>query len=743
MPLPSTAAARPTLPAKPGRLTSRRVSAFQPASGGNQDAFVAKLTPSGGLAYSSYLGGSGGTIGLPETGAAIAVDAQSNAYVAGTTGSYNFPLLNALQSTHTGSQADAFVVKVNAGGSGLIFSTYLGGSSVDVATAIAVDPAGQVYVGGYTASVDFPASAAGEASNSGGYDAFFVGLPADGRQLLHSMCLGGSGNDVVNALAIIRGAVYLAGQTLSLTFPVRNGIQMNTAGIIDGFLTKLVLSAYNLPTAATFVKWDSTTRGSWKGAYGANGYAIANDGTSYPAYAQVGFTPASATWVPSTADVRALQKAAASDRVASTWYSWSTFSIDLNLTDGLAHQVALYFLDWDSGIRAETIELLDAGTGAVLDSRSISGFGSGLYLVWNISGHALIRVTRTAGANAVLSGIFFGGALPAQASAAFLRTDTSTHGSWRSVFGANGYAIANDGTSYPPYTPIGVNTASATWAGSTADPRALQKAAAPDRIASTWYSWTSFSVDVNLSDGQSHQVALYFLDWDSASRAQTVEVLDAGTGAVLESRSISGFGSGLYLVWNISGHALIRVTRSGGANAVLSGVFFGGGIQLPTAAFVKSDPTTKGSWKGVYGSKGYAIANDLTSYPAYAQVTWNQSTATWAASTADSRALQKAAASDRIASAWYTWANFSADINITDGQTHELAMYFLDWDLGGARAEIVDVLDAATGAILDRRTISVFTGGQYLVWNVSGHVVIRVTLTGGGNAVLSGMFFGT
>jgi hypothetical protein len=274
------------------------------------------------------------------------------------------------------------------------------------------------------------------------------------------------------------------------------------------------------------------------------------------------------------------------------------------------------------------------------------------------------------------------------------------------------------------------------------DPRALQKAAAPDRIASTWYSWTSFTVDLNLSDGQSHQVALYFLDWDSASRAQAVEVLDGGTGAVLESRSISGFGSGVYLVWNLSGHVLIRVTRTGGANAVLSGIFFGGGIQLPTAAFVKSDTTTKGSWKGVYGSKGYAIANDLTSYPSYAQVTWNQSTATWAGSTADARALQKAAASDRIASAWYTWSNFSADINITDTQTHQFAMYFLDWD-SGARTETVDVIDGATGAILDRRVVSVFTGGQYLVWNLSGHVVIRVTLTGGGNAVVSGMFFGT
>ena len=82
------------------------------------------------------------------------------------------------------------------------------------------------------------------------------------------------------------------------------------------------------------------------------------------------------------------------------------------------------------------------------------------------------------------------------------------------------------------------------------------------------------------------------------------------------------------------------------------------------------------------------------------------------------------------------------DVNLTDGQTHRVSLYFLDWDRGG-RAERVDVIDPATGAVLDSRAVSAFSGGTYLSWDVSGHVAFRITRTAGPNAVLSGIFFGT
>jgi hypothetical protein len=101
----------------------------------------------------------------------------------------------------------------------------------------------------------------------------------------------------------------------------------------------------------------------------------------------------------------------------------------------------------------------------------------------------------------------------------------------------------------------------------------LQKAAAADRIASTWVSATSFTIDINLVDGNSHRVALYCLDWDRRGRIQTVEILDGLTGTIIDSRSISNFTNGGYLIWNLAGNVRIRITRAGGVNAVVSGIF--------------------------------------------------------------------------------------------------------------------------------------------------------------------------
>src|SRR5204863_3474283 len=119
-------------------------NAPQPTFGGYYDAFVTKLNPAGSaLVYSTYLGG----IGF-DAGRGIAVDSLGNAYVAGQTGSTNFPTTpGAYQTTYGGSDYDAFVAKINATGS-LVYSTYLGGSGVEAANAIAVDQSGNAYVTG-------------------------------------------------------------------------------------------------------------------------------------------------------------------------------------------------------------------------------------------------------------------------------------------------------------------------------------------------------------------------------------------------------------------------------------------------------------------------------------------------------------------------------------------------------------------------------------------------------------------
>ena len=164
--------------------------------------------------------------------------------------------------------------------------------------------------------------------------------------------------------------------------------------------------------SVTFVEMDATTKGSWKSTYGADGHNTVNESSSYPSYAQVSTTGnGSYTWVPSTTDVRGLQKASSSDRLAAAWYN-DNFTIDMNLMDGVIHRLALYCLDWDNSSRSQRFDLVDASTNALLDTRTVSAFQGGKYVIWDLKGHVKINVTRLAGSNAVVSGLYFGAGAP-------------------------------------------------------------------------------------------------------------------------------------------------------------------------------------------------------------------------------------------------------------------------------------------------------------------------------------------
>ncbi len=253
----------------------------------------------------------------------------------------------------------------------------------------------------------------------------------------------------------------------------------------------------------------------------------------------------------------------------------------------------------------------------------------------------------------------------------FVGSDTVTQGTWHPVYGADGYSVANSSQTIPSYASFALQGQSNyTWASSTTDPRALQTGSGAGRIASTWYNSSTFSFDLNFTDGNSHQFALYALDWDTTARAETFQVVDANTAAVLDTRNISSFNNGIYLIWNLSGHVRITVTRTAGINAVVSGVFFGGKPSSAVAAFVGSDATTEGTWHPVYGAEGYSVANNSQTIPSYASFALQgQSNYTWASSTTDPRALQTGSGAGRIASTWYNSSTFSFDLNFTDGNS--------------------------------------------------------------------------
>jgi hypothetical protein len=199
------------------------------------DAFVLKLNSTGsGVIYSTYLGGSG-----EDRGFRIAVDATGNAYVTGDTDSSNFPLANALQGSKGGS-SDAFVLKLNATGGQLVYSTYLGGSGIDGGTAIAVDGTGSAYVTGFTASTNFPTASAVQQVFGGAYDAFISRLSSAGSALAYSTYLGGSGIDSGFGIAAVAGSAYVMGVTDSVNFPVHTPLQpANGGGPADLFVAKI------------------------------------------------------------------------------------------------------------------------------------------------------------------------------------------------------------------------------------------------------------------------------------------------------------------------------------------------------------------------------------------------------------------------------------------------------------------------------------------------------------------------
>src|SRR5262249_2937710 len=209
-------------------------SPFQSTRKGSSDAFVTKINAAGALTYSTYLGGGGS-----DTGLGIAVDTAGNCYLVGETTSTNFPVKSPLQAANHGI-SDAFVVKFNAAGSDTVFATYLGGSRQDTGYGIAIDTAGNVYVTGSTASLDFNINNALQSNNLGAADAFVTKISADGAQLSYSTYLGGSGNDLGLGIAIDTvGNAYVTGSTAAADFEVKNPIQRTNRGDSDVFVAKL------------------------------------------------------------------------------------------------------------------------------------------------------------------------------------------------------------------------------------------------------------------------------------------------------------------------------------------------------------------------------------------------------------------------------------------------------------------------------------------------------------------------
>lgn len=229
------------------------MGAFQNAyGGGSTDAFVAKLNAEGNsLVYSTYLGGGGRE---NDFGGGVAVDADGNAYVTGSTDSIDFPVRNALSPTNSGG-LDVFVTRFNVDGSALDYSTYLGGSEDDRGFRIAVDKFGNSFVTGWILSSDFPTSnGAFQTMHNAGFDAFVTKLNAAGNTLAYSTYLGGSVSDFGEGIAVdALGNAYVTLHTESSDFPTTmNSFQPSFGGTADAAVSKLNIGGSDL-VYSTFI----------------------------------------------------------------------------------------------------------------------------------------------------------------------------------------------------------------------------------------------------------------------------------------------------------------------------------------------------------------------------------------------------------------------------------------------------------------------------------------------------------
>lgn len=198
--------------------------AYSGTNAGGFDAFVSKISASGSsLEYSTYIGGTS-----DDSGNAIAVNSSGDAFVAGGTKSTNFPHTAGVFQTNLKGGLNVFVLELSSSGGTLTYSTFLGGSSSDVAFGIAVDSGSDTYIVGQASSPDFPVKNPIQGSLNGSLNGFVTKLNSSGTALVYSTYLGGSGDDAFAVAVDSSDNAYVVGETQNSTFPVTPGVVQPT-----------------------------------------------------------------------------------------------------------------------------------------------------------------------------------------------------------------------------------------------------------------------------------------------------------------------------------------------------------------------------------------------------------------------------------------------------------------------------------------------------------------------------------
>src|SRR5436190_1685275 len=371
-------------------------------NGGTADVFVTKLNPAGTSAlYSTYIGGSSN-----DQGFGIAVDVNGNAYVTGLTGSTNFPTRAdtsqippgsfVYRSTYQGGSTDAFVTKLNATGSALVFSTFAGGSGADEGWGINVHSSGDVYVTGDTTSTNWAATTfALQKTNAGGMDAFFLRLDRFAAAAGYMTYIGGSGTDSARAIAIEENRnVYLTGGTTSSNFPTTpTSFDTSANGGEDAFVTKLNYGGSTMVGGDTYARGYSTYLGG-SGTDRGLGITIDIAGNAYA-------TGITSSPFPTTAGAFA------------TTYGGGAFDAFVTKVNPLGTALVYStYLGGSGDDRGQGVAIDPGGDAHVVGRTNSSNFPTtpGAFdTSWNTGDDAFVTKFNPAGSNPLLYSTFLGG----------------------------------------------------------------------------------------------------------------------------------------------------------------------------------------------------------------------------------------------------------------------------------------------------------------------------------------------
>jgi hypothetical protein len=325
--------------------------------------------------------------------------------------------------------------------------------------------------------------------------------------------------------------------------------------------------------------------------------------------------------------------------------------------------------------------------------------------------------------------------------------ETAPHGNWVGTYGHDGYDLAawNNSSDLVDTPKVSVSLTHGTryrWASNTTEERALESPeGSPEgsREAATYYDSSEVSVQLSFKEAYTGELHLYALDWDGESRRETITV--AGQTAELNESFHNGAWMSFPIKVSAEGSVTIVVQRTGGPNAVLSGVFLGG-TGSPPHATVETEP--RGNWVGNRGHAGYDLAawnssSDLMDIPSASLSLTHGSRYRWATSTTEERALESPTGSPRYAATYYDENEISIQLHFKEAYTGDLHLYAVDWD-GESRRETITV--AGQTALL----LKSFHGGAWASFPIEvsagDSLTITVERNGGPNAVLSGVFLG-